>query len=122
LNTQRFFTLLIGVLVIGGFFQIQTLQKIPQIGMLKAIGASNTTVAVAAVLQIVAVTVLGVVIGTLGTLALSLGFPPTVPIVFTPNAVIAAVVSLLLIGPMGGLVSIRRSVMVEPLTALGSAL
>jgi putative ABC transport system permease protein len=121
LNTQRFFTLLIGVLVIGGFFQIQTLQKIPQIGMLKAIGASNTTVAVASVLQIVAVTVLGVAIGTLGTLVLSLGFPPTVPIVFTPSAVVAAVVSLLLIGPMGGLVSIRRSVTVEPLTALGSA-
>jgi len=38
LNTMKGFTFLIGVLVIGGFFQIQTLQKVPQIGMLKAIG------------------------------------------------------------------------------------
>ena len=32
LNTIKGFTFLIGALVIGGFFQIQTLQKIPQIG------------------------------------------------------------------------------------------
>ena len=48
LSTQNFFSLLIGLLVIGGFFQIQTLQKVPQIGMLKAIGAPNTTIALAA--------------------------------------------------------------------------
>ncbi|MCO5243035.1 MAG: hypothetical protein M9927_04260 [Anaerolineae bacterium] len=61
LNTQRYFTLLIGVLVIGGFFQIQTLQKIAQIGMLKAIGTTNGIVALAAVTQIVAVNTIGVV-------------------------------------------------------------
>lgn len=55
LSTQNFFSLLIGLLVIGGFFQIQTLQKVPQIGMMKAIGAPNTTVALAALLQIVTV-------------------------------------------------------------------
>ena len=41
LDTQSYFALLIGILVIGGFFQILTLQKVAQIGMLKAIGASN---------------------------------------------------------------------------------
>jgi putative ABC transport system permease protein len=121
LNTQRAFALLIGVLVIGGFFQIQTLQKVPQIGMLKAIGSSNTTIAVAAVTQIVAVTIIGIAIGTLGTLALSLGFPPTIPIIFTANAVSVGVVSLMLIGPVGGLVSVRYALRVEPLTALGLA-
>jgi putative ABC transport system permease protein len=50
-----------------------------------------------------------------------LGFPPTVPIIFSPAAVSAAVVSLLLIGPIGGLVSVRYSLKVEPLTALGLA-
>ncbi|MBK8428812.1 MAG: ABC transporter permease [Lewinellaceae bacterium] len=43
-QTQGVFTLLIGILVIGGFFQIQILQKVPQIGVLKAIGSSNGVV------------------------------------------------------------------------------
>ncbi len=119
LDTQRYFALLIGVLVIGGFFQIQTLQKVPQIGMLKAIGASNLSVGVASVIQIIAVTIAGVAIGSTGTLALALGFPATIPIIFSPQAIAASMAALLLIGPIGGLVSVRYSLRVEPLTALG---
>ncbi len=121
LNTQRYFTLLIGVLVIGGFFQIQTLQKVAQIGMLKAIGATNATVGLAAAIEIVAVNALGVALGAAGSLLLSLTFPVSVPIVFTANALVAAVISLLIIGPMGGLVSVWALVRVEPLRALGLA-
>jgi putative ABC transport system permease protein len=121
LNTQRYFALLIGILVIGGFFQILTLQKVAQIGMLKAIGASNRVVGTAQIVQITAVTVMGVGLGAALSLALSLFFPPTVPIIFSPAAVSAAVISLLLIGPIGGLVSVRYSLKVEPLTALGLA-
>jgi putative ABC transport system permease protein len=119
LDTMRYFALVIGVLVIGGFFQIQTLQKVPQIGMLKAIGASNLVVGLASILQIIVVTVAGVAMGSLFSLGLGLFFPPVVLIVFASRAVAAAIIALLLIGPIGGLVSIRYSVRVEPLTALG---
>ena len=119
LNTQRGFTLLIGILVIGGFFQIQTLQKVPNIGMLKAVGASNGTVGTAVVAQIVLVTVFGVLLGTLGTLLLSLGLPQEVPILFTQSSIAAAMLSLQVIGPVGGLVSVRLALKVEPLMALG---
>jgi putative ABC transport system permease protein len=121
LDTQRYFTFLIGLLVIGGFFQIQTLQKVAQIGMLKAVGASTATIALGAIIQIVALNALGVAIGTLGSLALSVAFPPTVPIVFTGNSVVAATTALLVIGPMGGMVSVWLLLRVEPLTALGLA-
>jgi putative ABC transport system permease protein len=121
LSTQSYFTLLIGILVIGGFFQIQTLQKVAQIGMLKAIGATNAIVASAAMVQIVAVNTLGVAIGAAGSLLLSLTFPVQVPIVFTPDAVIATVALLLVIGPIGGLVSVWALTRVEPLRALGLA-
>lgn len=119
LNTQGGFTLLIGVLVIGGFFQIQILQKVPQIGVLKAIGAPTATVGVAAVFQIVLVTALGVAVGGLGTYLLSLSFPPTVPIAFNGSNTTLAVLALLVIGPLGGLVSIRYAMRIEPLKALG---
>jgi putative ABC transport system permease protein len=121
LTTIRFFTFLIGMLVLGGFFQIQTLQKVAQIGMLKAIGATSVTVAVAFVLQILYTTVLGVGMGTAGTLGLSLGLPPTVPIIFTPESAALAIASLLIIGPLGGLVSLFLLLRIEPLTALGLA-
>ncbi len=119
LNTQRAFSLLIGVLVIGGFFQIQTLQKVPQIGMLKAIGTSNPTVASSVILQIILVTLFGVSLGTLVSLALAVGIPSNVPIIFTGTSVLVAIVSLLLIGPLGGIVSVRLALRVEPLRALG---
>ncbi len=119
LNTQRGFTLLIGILVIGGFFQIQTLQKIPNIGMLKAIGTSNWTVGVSTISQIVAVTIVGVSLGALATLSLALFLPPQVPILFTPQSSAAAIFSLLIIGPVGGLVSVWLALKAEPLIALG---
>jgi len=119
LNTQGGFTLFIGILVIGGFFQIQILQKVAQIGVLKAIGTANPIVAAASVIQIVLVTVIGVTIGGLLTFLFSLSFPPTVPIVFNGLTSALAVVALLLIGPLGGLVSIRYAVQIEPLKALG---
>jgi len=119
LNTQGAFTLFIGILVIGGFFQIQILQKVAQIGVLKAIGTANSIVALASVIQIVVITTIGVGIGGLMTFLFSLFFPPTVPIVFNGATTLVAVLALLLIGPLGGLVSIRYAVRIEPLKALG---
>ncbi len=119
LNTQGGFTLFIGILVIGGFFQIQILQKVSQIGVLKAIGTANPIVAASSVIQIVVVTVIGVAIGGLLSFLFSLTFPPTVPIVFNGTTSALAIVALLLIGPLGGLVSIRYAVKIEPLKALG---
>jgi putative ABC transport system permease protein len=117
-QTQGFFTLLIGVLVIGGFFQIQILQKVSQIGVLKAIGSSNGVVGWAAVIQIVVVTAIGVAIGGVFTFLFSLGLPSTIPFVFKGTRSIAAITLLLLIGPLGGLVSILYAVRIEPLKAL----
>jgi len=121
LNTQRYFTFFIGILVIGGFFQIQTLQKVAQIGMLKAVGASNATVGMAAILQIVTINALGVLIGAVGTIALVATFPAGIPIVLTGSAAVTAVASLLLIGPLGGMVSVLALLRIEPLRALGLA-
>lgn len=117
-QTQGVFTLLIGILVIGGFFQIQILQKVPQIGVLKAIGSSNGVVGLSAVIQIIVVTAFGVGIGSGLTYLFSLGFPPTIPLEFNGTRSLLAVILLLLIGPLGGMVSIIYAVRIEPLKAL----
>jgi putative ABC transport system permease protein len=118
LNTQQAFTLLIGILVIGGFFQIQMLQKIPQIGVLKAIGTTNSVVAHSVVMQIILITTFGVFIGAGITFLLATFLPAGIPILFSGPSVLLAVISLLLIGPIGGLVSVRLAISVEPLIAL----
>jgi putative ABC transport system permease protein len=119
LTTQQSFSLLIGVLVIGGFFQIQTLQKVPQIGVLKAIGAQNDTVAAMVIMQIILVTTFGVIFGGIVTWLFSLFIPDTVPLVLELKNLWFAILSLLAIGPLGGLVSVRLATQVEPLRALG---
>jgi len=105
-------------MVIGGFFQIQILQKVPQIGVLKAIGSSNGVVGWSAVIQIIVVTAMGVGIGGVLTYVFSLFLPATIPFVFDGVRSIAAVILLLLIGPLGGMVSIIYAVRIEPLKAL----
>ncbi|MFN8440229.1 MAG: ABC transporter permease [Caldilineaceae bacterium] len=121
LQTQRYFTLFIGILVVGGFFQFQTLQKIAQVGMLKAVGVSSFMVGTAALLQIIVVNAFGVLIGVMGTQLLKLGLPPAIPIVFTGDAALTAIGLLMVIGPLGGLVSVILLLRVEPLRALGLA-
>ena len=119
LTTQQSFSLLIGVLVIGGFFQIQTLQKVPQIGVLKAIGATNLTVAIAVIMQIILVTTFGVALGGFVTWTMSLFIPDTVPLVLEIKYLWMDILALLVIGPIGGMVSVRLATRVEPLRALG---
>ncbi len=118
LNTQQFFAFLIGALVIGGFFQIQLMQRIAQIGMLKAIGTGNGAIGVSFLMQIIMITALGVLIGGSGVLLVAQFLPPVVPIVFAPKTLLTAVGALMIIGPLGGLVAVRSALKVEPLTAL----
>ncbi|HUV72685.1 MAG TPA: ABC transporter permease [Anaerolineae bacterium] len=119
LAIQRTFALLISGLVIGGFFQIQTLQKVPQIGMLKAIGTPNHVVALATLIEILLTMVAGVAIASPLMLGIASSFPASVPIVFDLRTTAMAVGSIFLMGFLGGLLSIRYSLRVEPLIALG---
>jgi putative ABC transport system permease protein len=76
-------------------------------------------VAVAVVAQIVMVSTFGVLMGGLITYLLSLAIPASVPILLGGQTVGIAMAALLAIGPLGGLVTVRLAVAVEPLTALG---
>jgi putative ABC transport system permease protein len=121
LGIQRVFTLLIGLLVVGSFFRIQAMQKIAQVGVLKAIGTASWKIGLAALVQIFTVNAFGVILGAMLTWLLTLAIPPVVPIRFDGLDALRTVLLLLLIGPLGGLVAVRALLKAEPLKALGLA-
>jgi putative ABC transport system permease protein len=84
-------------------------------------GASNRLIVSSALLQMVVVTAVGVAAGSIGAWLLSLAVPATLPLVWPLNTVVATVASLIVMGPLGGLLSVRIILRVEPLTALGLA-
>jgi putative ABC transport system permease protein len=116
----RGFLLVISALVIGAFFTVLTLQRTRQIGLLKAMGASNgyilrDGIGQMAILVGVA-TVAGAAVGCGLVLLMGNG---DAPVELSPSAVGLAVASLVIAGVGGSLVAFRRVTQVEPAIALG---
>jgi putative ABC transport system permease protein len=112
----------IGALVIGAFFYVLTLQKVAQIGVLKALGASSGFVVRQLAIQVLAVAVLGLLVALplafLTDRALESG-GDVVPIGFTRGSLLTTVVALLATAIVGALVSARQVLRIDPLIALG---
>ena len=117
----RWFGYIIGALVIGVFFYVLTIQKIPQIGVLKAIGASNFFVLRQLLIQVVALAVVGIGIAVPSAMlterALA-GLPQAVPIAFTNRTFVTTSAILLVTAVVGALFSGRLGA-VDPIIALG---
>jgi putative ABC transport system permease protein len=121
-NTLRVFGFLIGTLVVGIFFYVLTMQKVAQIGLLKALGASSAYIFRQLLTQVLAVTVLGVAVSV--PLAYATGtvlgrLPKTVPIAFTGDTFVVTSVLIVVTGVIGALFSVRQLARVDPIIALG---
>ena len=121
-NALRMFGYLIGALVIGVFFYVLTLQKIPQIGVLKAVGASNFFVFRQVLVQVLIVAIIGL------TISLPLAFlterlldqlPDPVPVAFTRRTFVTTSLAILLTSIAGAAFSARQVFRVDPIIALG---
>lgn len=119
LSLQQGFVLVIVVLIIGSFFQIQTLQKVAQIGMLKAIGASSWTVVGALLFQIMLTLLVGLNVGLAAVWLLAQALPTGIPLVFSGAKIVVAIGSILAAGPVAALLAVRTILKIEPLRALG---
>lgn len=118
----RVFGYLIGGLVIGVFFYVLTLQKIGQIGMLKAVGASTFFVFRQVMVQVLCISVVGVSVAiplTWLTNNLIQRAPNPVPIAFTSGTFITTSVLLVLMAMVGAMFSGRQVAKVDPIIALG---
>lgn len=116
----RMFLLVISALIVGAFFTVLTLQRVRQIGVLKAMGASSWYVIRDGLTQItvivVAATAAGTAVGA-GLIALLSG--GSVPVQFSAGSVMSAAAVLAVAGVLGGAVTLRRASQIEPSIALG---
>ena len=118
----RVFGYLIGALVIGVFFYVLTLQKVAQIGVLKAVGASSAFVLQQILVQVVVISVVGVGVSVPLAYATDRALrrlPDAVPIAFETGTFVTTSLILLLTAVVGGLFSARQVIKVAPIIALG---
>src|SRR5690606_27030743 len=120
-QSLQLFGYVIGALVIGVFFYVITVQKVALVAMLKAIGAGNGFILRQILVQVVLVTIVGLVLATpLAWLTeRGLSGASEVPIAFSMASYITTVMLLLVTAVSGGLMSARQIVKTEPLLALG---
>lgn len=111
----------VGALVVGAFFTVWTIQRTPDLAVLKAIGATSRYLVTDSLAQAGAVLAIGSGIGTaLGT-GLGLLASSAVPYVVSPATTVFPLAVTLVVGLVGALAAVRSIVAVDPLTALGAA-
>ena len=116
------FLYVIAALIVGAFFTVWTIQRKPDIGLLKALGASNRVVLRDALGQVAVVLVASTLAGSLvGSDIGSLIPAGSVPFALQAGAIVTAALILAVAGMVGSLVAVRRIVGIDPIIALGAA-
>ena len=110
---------MIGALVIGVFFYVLTLQKVGQIGVLKALGASSWFIFQQLMVQVLIVTVVGLALAVpAAVLTLSI-FPGNVPLLLEQRGIVISMALILVTAVIGVAFSGRKIASVDALIALG---
>ncbi len=107
-------------LVVALFFALLTLERVGLYSVLKAFGTPSRTLVAGVAVQALAVAVISFGFGALFTWLLSLGIPPGVPVQFTIGRGITTFVGITVTAVLGGLISLRRIISVDPASAIGA--
>lgn len=113
-------TFIIGIVVIGFFFLILTVQKLKAFTLLRAIGTTTGRLALSVSLQITFVVLLASVIAVGLVLLAVQGLNTGIPVTLEPATIIGTVLAVLVFSLVAGLLSIRRIVRIDPATAVGA--
>jgi putative ABC transport system permease protein len=116
----RGFLLLISALIVGAFFTVWTVQRTRQIGLMKALGASNSYVLRDALGQLAVVLVASTLVGVLVAVGLGSLVGGDVPFSLQLAPVAGSAAILVVLGMAGSLVALRRVTSVDPVIALGA--
>lgn len=111
----------VAALVVGAFFTVWTIQRRPDLAVLKAIGATTRYLVTDSLAQAGAVLAIGTILG--GVLAAGLGLlaSSSVPFIVSPATTVVPLAVTFATGLVGALAAVRSIVTVDPLTALGAS-
>lgn len=121
LTMIRVLLLAVGALVVGAFFSVWTIQRTPDLAVLKATGASTGYLVRDALTQAFVVLVVGGGAGALLASGLSALVSDVVPVVVDAGTTLLPLLALLVLGMAGAAAAVRRIATIDPLTALGAA-
>lgn len=113
------FLIVISAIIIGIFMYVLTIQKTPIFGIMKAQGISNGFIGISVLSQTFLLSLVGSILGLVGTWGTSLVLPSAVP--FLGNGLYYSVifVSLIIFSLVGTLFSVLAIRKIDPLKAIG---
>ena len=115
-------TLVIALVVVALFFALLTVERTALYGVLKALGASSSTIFAGVLLQALAVTAVAVVIGAAAAFGLDAIVPPgSIPFAATTARAVTSAVALAGAAVLGCAFSLRRVLRIDPASAIGRA-
>lgn len=111
----------ISALVIGAFFTVWTIQRMPDIATLKALGATTSSLIRDALGQALIVLVAGVAVGIGITAAVGSLIGDAMPFVLDASTTLVPAAALIGLGLVGAAFALRFLATTDPLTALGGS-
>lgn len=115
-------TVLVALVVVALFFALITVERTALYGILKAVGASGSTLFIGVVSQAVVVALLASAIGVAGSLLLDAAIPPgSLPFEISTARLVTSTALLVLAAVAGSAFSLRRVLKVDPASAIGAA-
>ncbi|MGW1012204.1 ABC transporter permease [Streptomyces termitum] len=114
------FLFLIAPLVVGAFFAVWTVQRTPELALLRALGASRRRLLGHTLGQAAAVVVTGTAAGAALAAGLGLLVGGAVPFSLPAGTLAATMAAVALVGLAGSALTLRRVTTVDPMTMLGA--
>jgi len=113
-------TFIIGIVVIGFFFLILTVQKLRSFTLLRAIGAQSSSLAATVAGQIALVVLVASAIAVGLTWLAVRGLNTGLPAQLSPTLIVGTIAAVLIFSLLAGLLSIRRIASIDPASATGA--
>jgi putative ABC transport system permease protein len=114
------FLIIISAVVMGAFFSVWTIQRTKEIGLVKALGASNGYLLRDSLGQVLLLMIVATLIGTLAAVQVGRTLEAgSFPYMLVPETVVASAVTLVIAGVIGSALSLRLILKIDPIIALG---